>query len=229
MAQTVMDIVRDNAAQESEDAASHGYNGRDGHGAQLLKECARAVRIAARSVESAHNVPSVSADERADYTSEIVGRLVGENGGKVPEPGTHALSYLVKRARGVIMNDRSRYGLDLTQPADAEAGADARLDGPLSIPPEIEAACARLDLTETARRALIAGLVPATREEWADFYGYSGPESFHVIAKRGRRELRMIGPDAIRQAIRDAEQEAEDILDEIERDLAAFFEVMSNV
>ena len=42
--------VKDYAAIAAQDAASHGYNGREGKAAQLLKECARAVRIAARKV-----------------------------------------------------------------------------------------------------------------------------------------------------------------------------------
>lgn len=222
------DAVKDLAARRAEDAARHGYNGRTGPAAQLLKECARAVRIAAASVASQYNVPEVSADERAEYASELAARMLGENDGRVPTVGREDRGYLVTRARGLIMNDKARRGLDMSGGA-GEVGADSRLDGPLSIPVEIDAACRRLNLSRAAHRAFVAAVVPATRGEWADFYGYSGPESFKTIAKRGRAELRMIGQDAIRQALRDAEAEACDILDEIEHDLRNFSERMTQI
>lgn len=225
---TALDEVKDLAARRAEDAARHGYNGREGKGAHLLKECARAVRIAAGRIHALHNVPAVSADERAEYASELAARLVGESGGKLPEPDTLSPAYLQRRAQGIIMNDRARYGLDLTQPSEGEAGADDRLDGPLSIPAEIEAACERLKISETGKRALVALLVPATRAEWAAHWGYGSADSFWTIAKRGRAELRSIGPDAICEAIVAAEQEASDIMDEIERDLAAFQRELSH-
>ena len=219
--------VKDVAAERAQDAASHGYNGRTGKGAELLQVCAHAVRIASRSVEREYHVPALSADERAEYAAELAARLIGENDGRLPGSELKR-SYLVKRAQGLILNDRARRGVDMTQPSDREATADARLDGPLSVPDHVAAACDRLQLTETGRRALIAAVVPATRREWADFYGYGSPESFKTVAKRGRAELRSIGQDAIRRAIRDAEREAADIMDEIERDLGAFLEAIPN-
>jgi hypothetical protein len=216
--------VKDQAARAAEDAASHGYNGRDGAGAHLLRECARAVRIAARNVEHRHNVPTVSADERADYTSELVARLVGDNGGEVPAADEHARSYLIRRAEGIILNDRERYGLDLTQPTQGEAMGDPRLDGPLSVPEHVQAAADALPVTETARRSMIAAVVPATRQEWADFFGYGSAESWHTVAKRGRSELYAIGEGPLRAAIAAAEREAAEAIDGIEAELRDFLE-----
>lgn len=215
--------IKDQAARAAEDAASHGYNGRIGDGATLLRECARAVRIASRNVERRHNVPNVSADERADYTSELVARLIGEAGGQIPT-GELARGYLIKRAEGIILNDRERYGLDLTQPTTGEACADNRLTGPLSIPADVQAAADALPVTLSAKRSLIAAVVPATRQEWAEFFGYKDAESWHTIAQRGRRELYALGDGALRQALADAEREASDLIDDIERDIRAFIE-----
>lgn len=216
--------VEDQAARAAEDAASHGYNGREGRGADLLRECARAVRIAARNVEHRHNIPTVSADERADYASDLVARLLGENGGAIPDADDLARSYLIRRAEGIILNDRQRYGLDLTEPTAGEAGADPRLDGPLSIPPHVQAAADMLPLTETGKRSMIAAVVPATRQEWAEFFGYASWDSWRTVNKRGRRELYAIGEGPLRQALAQAEREASDILDDIERDIRAYLE-----
>ncbi|HXK18133.1 MAG TPA: hypothetical protein VNG33_10045 [Polyangiaceae bacterium] len=216
--------VNDYAARVAEDAATHGYNGRDGKGAVLLKEAARAVRIAARNLEHRHNIPSIGADERGDYTSELVARLVGDAGGYLPDAASFARVYLIRRAEGIILNDRQRYGLDITEPAEGEAKGDPRLDGPLTIPEHIQAAADALPITETARRALIAAVVPATRQEWADFYGYSTPDSWRNVAKRGRRELYAIGEGPLRAALAQAEREAAEIVDEIEADLRVFME-----
>jgi hypothetical protein len=205
--------VKDDAAQAAQDAASHGYNGRDGAGANLLRECARAVRIGARNVERTYSVPMLGADERAEYASELAAWLIGQNGGTVPGADDLTTSYIVRRAVGLILNDRQRRGFDLTQPAEHETGADARLDGLLSVPAEIAAAASALAATETGRRAFIAALVPASREEWADFYGYASPSVWHRTAKRGRAELRSIGEDALCQALRRAETDATDHLD----------------
>jgi len=216
--------VKDYAATAAQDAASHGYNGREGKAAQLLKECARAVRIAARKVESLYSVPAVSANERADYGSELAALLIGDNGGHVPARETIARGYLVKRAQGLILNDRGRRGLDLEEPASAEAGADPRLTGPLSVPEHVSAFAASLDVSETARRALIAEMVPATRREWADFYGYASPKAWHVTANRGRAELYSIGEDALRNALADAEEDAAGAMDDIEQELRSLIE-----
>jgi hypothetical protein len=172
----------------------------------LLSECTRAVRIASRSVENRYSVPKVSASEQADFTSELVSRLLAENNGSVPENDSLARSYLVKRAQGCILNDKSRHGLDISQPSEAEAQSDARLDGELSIPIEAELAAAGLweHTSRTGRRAMMAAMTGGTRQEWADFYGYT-VESWKTMAKRGRVELRTIGEDAIRQAVRDAD------------------------
>lgn len=212
-----MDTVKDLAAVEAQDAASHGYNGRDGAGAELLKLTARAVRIAARQVERGYGVPIISADERAEYAGDLAAWLIGRNGGKLPAPGSVALAYVVRRAAGLILNDRARHGLDLTQPSQADAGADPRLDGPLTIPAEIESAADYLELSETGRRAFIAAIVPATRQEWAELYGYANPDTWHRTAKRGRVELRTIGEDALRQALQRAEAEAENAERDISR------------
>lgn len=216
--------LKDHAARAAEDAATHGYNGRNGDGASLLKECARAVRIAARNLEHRHNVPAIGADERGDYTSELAARLVGDNGGTIPAADRLARVYLIKRAEGLILNDRERYGRDLSEPTLGDWNSDPRLDGPLSVPEHVQAAANSLNITETARRALIAAVVPATREEWADFYGYGSAESWHTVAKRGRRELYAIGEGPLRQALAQAEREASAIVDEIEADLRAFIE-----
>lgn len=207
-------LVRDNAAREAEDAASHGYSGREGKGAKLLKQCAKAVRIASGNVQRGYGVPAVSADERAEYTADLVARIVGENGGRIPEPGAVALSYLTQRAVGLILNDRHRRAVALYDGSEpgrdggaGEAGADSRLTGPLSIPPVVERLGALLGLSETARRALAVGMVPATRKEWAEFWGYSSPKAVHVIAHRGRAEIVALGEDAIREALRTVEAE----------------------
>lgn len=190
--------VKDDAATVAQDAASHGYNGRNGKAAQLLKECARAVRIAASKLAT-YGVPVLGADERAEYAADLAARLIGDNGGYVPTE--HVLSYMVKRAQGIIMNDRGRRGVDLSEPAESEAGKDPRLTGPLSIPADVEAIADALPLTETGRRALFAAMVPATRKEWAEFYGYANAQSWHVTANRGRAELFSIGEGPLRAAI----------------------------
>jgi len=207
-------LVKDNAAREAEDAASHGYQGRDGRGAELLKACARAVRIAAGQVERAHAVPAVSADERAEYTADLVARIVGEHGGAIPNAADLAASYLVKRAGGIILNDHQRRTVgfvDTHEPGRdggaAEAGRDDRLTGPLELTADVLAIAERLELSETATRALAAAMIPATREEWAEFYGYGSGKAFHVIAWRGRAELVAIGEDSIRGALAEIEGE----------------------
>lgn len=203
--------VKDNAALEAQDAASHGYNGRDGDGAHLLRLCAGAVRIAAQKVQSIHAVPAVSADERAEYTSDLVARIVGEHAGRIPAADELAPSYLVKRAAGIILNDHARRtvaydghaaGRDGGAP---ESGADTRLTGRLMLTPEVLAIAAELDLSETATRALAAAMIPATRKEWADFWGYKTPKAFHVTVNRGRRELVAIGEANIREALRNVQ------------------------
>lgn len=188
----------------------------EGKAAHLLTECARAVRIAARKVEHLYSVPAVSVDECADYSAELAALLIGDNCGTVPDGP--ARGYLIRRAQGLVMNDRERRGIDFTEPSAGEAGADARLDGPLTIPAEVDAVAQALPVSETGRRALIAALVPGSRREWADFWGYSSPNAWHVTAARGRAELYSIGEDVIRRAIRDAEAETSDDLDETERD-----------
>ena len=214
--------VKDSAARKAQDAASHGYNGREGSGAALLKICAKAVRIASRSVERVYSVPTIAADERADYTSELVCRIVGEHHGHLPMAEHLSTGYLVRRAQGIILNDRERQGLDLTQPSSAEAGADPRLDGPLTVPVEVEALADKLPLTQTGRRALVAAMVPATRAEWADYYGYATPNAWHVTANRGRAELYAIGESTIREAL--AELEDTSIMDGIDADLMQYAE-----
>jgi hypothetical protein len=207
-------IVKDNAAREAEDAARHGYNGRNGNGAQLLKACARAVRIAAGSVLR-HGVPAVSADERAEYAADLVARIVGDHGGRVPEPDEVCPSYLAKRAQGLILNDPGRRELvsfTETSRQGRESGApepciDSRLTGPLSIPPVVERLGDLLGLTETGRRALAVGMVPATRKEWAELWGYASPKSVHVTAHRGRAEIVALGEDTVRAALRQVEAE----------------------
>jgi hypothetical protein len=216
--------IEGQASRAAEDAARHGYKGREGSGANLLRECARAVRIAARNLEHRHNIPTVSADERADYASDLVARLLGENGGKVPDAADLARSYLIRRAEGIILNDRERYGLDLTEPTAGEAGADPRLDGPLTIPPHVRAAADSLPLTETGKRSMIAAVVPATRREWAEFFGYASRDSWHMVNKRGRRELYAIGEGPLRQALAQAEREAGEAIDGIEQEIRAFME-----
>src|SRR4051794_1150040 len=168
-------LVKDNAAREAEDAASHGYNGREGRGADLLRACASAVRIAAGQVERAHAVPMVSADERAEYTSDLVARIVGEHRGEIPDSANLAASYLVKRAAGIILNDHQRRTVGLAEThapgrdgGAAEAGRDERLSGPLELTADVLAIAAELELSETATRALAAAMIPATREEWAE-------------------------------------------------------------
>jgi hypothetical protein len=216
--------VKDYAARVAEDAATHGYGEHDGKAASLLKESARAVRIAARNLEHRHNIPSIGADERGDYTSELVARLVGDASGEVPDAADLAKVYLIRRAEGIILNDRQRYKLDLTEPAEGEAQGDPRLDGPLSIPEHVRAAANALPISETARRALIAAVVPATRAEWADLYGYANPESWRKLAERGRRELYAIGEGPLRAAIAEAERECGELIDDIEADLRTYME-----
>lgn len=203
--------VRQEAALEAQDAASHGYNGRDGDGAQLLKLCAGAVRIAAQKVRSIHAVPEVSADERAEYTSDLVARIIGEHGGRVPANDELTPGYLVKRAAGIILNDHARRtvaydghaaGRDGGAP---ESGADDRLTGTLTLTPEVLKLAEELELSETATRALAAAMIPATRKEWAAFWGYKTPKAFHVTVNRGRRELVAIGEANIRAALRNAQ------------------------
>lgn len=210
-----MDIVKDNAAQEAADAARHGYNGRDGDGAKLLKLCAKAVRIAAGNVRRGYGIPAVSADERAEYASDLVARVLGEHGGMIPDPASISTAYLTQRAAGIILNDRERRtvklgGADMSPElsrgiSTSEAGADSRLTGPLELTEEVEQLAAELSLSETGKRALAACLIPATREEWAAFFGYSSGKAFHVTAWRGRAELVAVGEDAIRDAMRRVE------------------------
>lgn len=177
--------------------------------AHLMSESARAVRIAASKLRGVYGVPSISAEEQADYASELAVRLLGEDAGRVPDKGQHARGYLVRRAQGLIMNDRERRGVDLTAPASGEAGADPRLTGPVSVPADVEAVADALPLTETGKRALIAAMVPASRKEWAQYYGYATPQSWHVTANRGRAELYAIGEGPIRAAL--AEVMGEDV------------------
>lgn len=210
-----MSPVKELAARRAQDAASHGYNGRTGNGAELLRECAKAVRIGARKAEHRYGIPAVSADERAEYASELVARLIGEHGGRIPEPGTVAAGYLARRAQGLIMNDRERYDrvelIDGDSPGRdggaAEPCGDDRLTGPLAVTAEVDALAADLGLSETAKRALAAILIPATREEWAHLYGYASGKAFHVTAWRGRAELYAIGEDGIREALARIESE----------------------
>jgi hypothetical protein len=228
------DHIKDLAARRSEDAASHGYSGRNGKGAELLKTVAQAVRVAARRVESLYSVPGISAAERADYTSDLVGRLLGENGGEIPDASTLGKGYLAKRAQGIILNDRDRRNVaysegEHAEPAVGEAGRDVRLDGPLTIPSELEAAARRLHLSTAGQRALIAAVVPATREEWAEHYGYSSADSWKTIAKRGRAELREIGQHTLRRALRAAEAATLDHLDIAESRLREMVDGMEAV
>lgn len=216
--------VKDYAARAAEDAATHGYHGRDGKGAALLREAARAVRIAARNLEHRHNIPAIGADERGDYASELVAQLIGKAGGSIPAVADLVKVYLIRRAEGIILSDRERYGLDLTVPSEGEAKGDPRLDGPLSIPDHVQAAADALPISETARRALIAAVVPATRSEWADFYGYSTADSWRNVAKRGRRELYAIGEGPLRAALAQAERDADELIGEIENDLRVYME-----
>lgn len=203
--------VRDNAGLEAQDAASHGYNGREGNGAHLLKLCAGAVRIAAQKVESIHAVPGLSADERAEYTSDLVARIVGEHGGAVPASDKLQPGYLVKRAAGIILNDHARRTVTYDgqqagrEPGAAETNGDSRLTGPLTLTVEVLKVAEELELSETATRALAAAMIPATRAEWAEFWGYKTPKAFHVTVNRGRRELAAIGEANIRAALRNAQ------------------------
>jgi hypothetical protein len=208
-------LVRDDAKERAEDAASHGYNGREGNGADLLKMTAEAVRIAGRNVQRGYGVPYVTADERAEYTADLVARIVGEHGGRVPAPGELNLSYLSQRAAGIILNDRERRAeaFDGAEPDDCrdggagEACADKRLTGPLSVPPVVERLGDLLNLSQTGRRALAVGMVPATRREWARLWGYDSPKAVHVIAHRGRREIIAKGESAVRAALAQIEDE----------------------
>ena len=202
-------LVKHNAGQEAEDAASHGYHGRDGKGAQLLKACAKAVRIAAGNVQRGYGVPEVSADERAEYVADLVARIVGEHRGEIPDAADLCTSYLVERARGLILNDRSRRTVAFSEYHEdaapdggaAEAGRDDRLSGPLELTPEVEAVAAELGLSATGTKALAFFMLPGTRAEFAALFGYSTPKAFHVVAWRGRRELVAVGEDAIRAAL----------------------------
>lgn len=203
-------LVKDIAAERAADAATHGYNGREGGGAALLQECARAVRIAARKLHGRHGIPKVGAAERGDYTSELVARLLGENDGYVPEAETLARGYLVKRAEGLIMNDRHRRNLhtltdDVTRSrigGEPEPDRrDPRLTGPLSVPADVEAVAASLPLTETGKRSLVAAMVPATRDEWAEYFGYKSADAWRTTVKRGRRELRAVDPAELCRAL----------------------------
>lgn len=210
--------VRDNAARVAADHGSHGHG--NGRAAELLNICARAVRIGARRVEHAYSLPMVSADERAEYASELAARLIAEHGG-LPAAESVGAGYLAKRAAGLILNDRTRRDLDLEQPAGAEAGRDDRLDGPLSIPADVAAVAELLGLGETATKALAAAMVPATRAEWASFHGYSSADSWRIMARRGRAELVAIGPDAIRQALAQVEADRADAIEAERIDVAA--------
>jgi hypothetical protein len=201
-------LVKQNAAQEAEDAASHGYNGREGKGAQLLKLCAKAVRIAAGGIQRGYSVPEVSADERAEYTSDLVARIVGEHGGHIPAAADLCMSYLIERAGGLILNDRHRRAVGFEDTHEqgrdggaAEAGRDDRLSGPLELTPEVEAVAVELGLSATGTKALAFFMLPGTRAEFAELFGYATPKAFHVVAWRGRRELVAIGEDAIRDAL----------------------------
>jgi hypothetical protein len=230
----ITDHVKDMAARRSEDAASHGYNGRNGKGADLLRSVAQAVRIASRRVEGLYGVPTITAAERAEYTSELVGRLLGENGGKIPDAKKLGKGYLAKRAQGIILNDRDRRNVaysegDHAEPSIGEAGADSRLDGPIMVPAELEAAARRLHLSMAGQRALIAAVVPATREEWAEHYGYSNADSWKTIAKRGRAELREIGQHTLRKALRAAEAATVDRLDIAESALREMVDTMEAI
>jgi len=201
-------IVKDNAAREAEDAASHGYQCRDGKGAELLKACAKAVRIAAGNVQRGYSVPEVSADERAEYVADLVARIVGEHGGEIPDAADLCMAYLVERSRGLILNDRHRRAVGFEDTHEqgrdggaAEAGRDDRLSGPLELTPEVEAVAAELGLSATGTKALAFFMLPGTRAEFAALFGYSTPKAFHVVAWRGRRELIAVGEGAIRNAL----------------------------
>lgn len=204
-----MDAVKDNAAREAEDVARLGYRGRNGRGAQLLKLCADAVRIAAADVERSFNVPAVSADERAEFASDLAARILGNHGGELPDPDTLQLHYLAKRAKGRILEDRHRQGRvswevgEGMEPAAAEPDhlADAYLDGPLEVPGEVLELAAELGLSQSGTRALAACMIPATREEWAELFGYGSRKAVHVTVWRGRAELVACGEQAIREAL----------------------------
>jgi hypothetical protein len=216
-------LVKDVAAERAADAATHGYNSHDGGGAALLRECARSVRIAARKLHGCHGIPKVGPAERADYTSELVARLLGEHDGYVPDASTLARGYLVRRAEGLILNDRHRRNLnalsDDVEPSRVGGEPepdrrDPRLTGPLSVPADIEAVAERLPITETGKRALVAAMVPATRDEWAEYFGYASADAWRTIAKRGRRELRTVDPAEISRA----QAEVDAIWDTLDKD-----------
>lgn len=215
-------LIRDMAAQEAADHGSHGYHG-DHAGAELLKLCAKAVRIGARRVEREFSLPAISADEREEYTNELAARLIGEHGG-LPDIESIGAGYLAKRASGLVLNDKSRRAIDTGEPGAAEPGADTRLDGPLSIPADVEAVAELLGLGETATKALAAAMVPATRSEWAAHFGYASADSWRVMARRGRAELVSIGPDAIRAALARVEAEKAKRIEAEQVDIRALIE-----
>lgn len=190
--------AKENAALDAQDNARLGYRGGDGAGARLLRACAEAVRLAAHNVRASYGVPTVSADERAEYASELAALILGDNGGRLPDLPP-AKAYLVKRARGLIIDDYERRGFDLNDPGPTPRNrADDKLTGPLSIPAEVAEIAARLPVSESGRRAFVATLVPATRAEWAAFYGYGSADSWREIARRGRIELRSLGESYLR-------------------------------
>lgn len=214
--------IETEGAQLKEDAIRHGYNGRDGDAAVLLKNCARAVRIAAEQMRRNFGVPAVSADERAEYCSDLVARILGEHGGRIPKQDEVATAYLIQRAKGIIMNDMHRRSisfdgagdvsiadrLEPTRSAGADqAGRDERLTGPLTITADVEAIADRLELSGSARKALAQAMIPGTRKEWAEHFGYASGKVFHVIAHRGRAELVAIGEESIREALAAIEAE----------------------
>lgn len=216
--------VRDLAARVAADNGSHGHE--QTAGGALLRMCAKAVRIGAQRVQHAYSLPAVSADERAEYTNELAARLIAEHGG-IPDAENVGAGYLAKRAAGLILNDKSRRDLDLDAPGLAEAGSDPRLTGNLSIPADVDAVAELLGLGETARKALAAAMVPATRQEWADFHGYASPDAWRQMARRGRAQLVSIGQDAIRAALAQVEKERQEACDAIDaeaRELAAEIE-----
>lgn len=216
MSSATFTAAGDDSAERAQDAALHGYNGRDGNGAHLLRECAAAVRIAGHKVQATYSVPAVSAAERGDYTSELACRILGENGGRVPSSEKIARGYLIRRASGLILNDRSRRGIDMTDPAPEADRADPRLTGPLAVPAAVDAVARRLNLSQTGQRALAAAMVPATRAEWADYYGYADAKSWHVVAARGRAELYSIGEGAIKAALEGVEIEEKNLTDDVD-------------
>lgn len=213
---------------------------REVDGAELLRLTAEAVRLAAGRLHGRHGIPELSPDERADYRSALVAKLLEDAGrGRMPERAKLTRAYLVKRVEGLVLNDPDRQhtdaALDGADPEAIAAAAESRardrhdrhdpmlnrgVDGSW---PEVTAACAALAeegeaLTQKAARTaayLVAG--GSVRADWSEVWatseGYAATRLVPEGAAQLREHLASLRESPLYLAIQQAGTEDRDALD----------------